>query len=173
MTDALRCPVEVAESRKSALSAMRRAEYAAVIVDDAIAEADDESAEQLWNAAGLAVALQVNFAISNSARIIREIRAGMHRRHLEETRARKAAENNLQADIGSALTGIVLELDLLRNSDDVPLHFRDRLAQVSLLTTDLRKKLVPALPQRAVMDAALHTVKMGLRNNAARQSVGK
>jgi CheY-like chemotaxis protein len=166
----LQCPVDIAESRRSAMAALRRTDFAAVVVDDGIAEGDAEAAEQLWNAAGLAVPVQVNFAICSSARVTRELRAALYRRSLEELRARKAAENNLQADIGSALTGIVLELDLLRAADDIPPQFRERLGQVSELTADLRKKLVPPLPARTAVQAALGAVKLGLRASAARSS---
>jgi hypothetical protein len=170
---ALQCDVEVAESRKSAMQMLRRKEYRAVVVDDAVAESDAEAAEQLWRAAALAVPLQVNFAISSATRVTRELRAALYRRTLEEVRARKAAENNLQADIGSALTGIVLELDLLRTADDIPAYFRDRLAQVSALTADLRKKLTPTLPQRAMVEAAKGSIKVGLRASAARSALHK
>jgi hypothetical protein len=159
---ALRCVVEVAEGRKAAMSVLRRKEFAAVVVDDAIAESDEEAAEQLWRIAGLAVPLQLNFAICSAVRVTRELRAALYRRSLEEGRARKSAENTLQADIGSALTGIVLELDLLQ-----------RLTELSRMTGDLRKKLTPALPQKAVVDAALGTVKAGLRANAARATLHK
>ncbi len=170
---ALRCVVEVAEGRKAAMSVLRRKEFAAVVVDDAIAESDEEAAEQLWRIAGLAVPLQLNFAICSAVRVTRELRAALYRRSLEEGRARKSAENTLQADIGSALTGIVLELDLLQRASDVPPHLRERLTELSRMTGDLRKKLTPALPQKAVVDAALGTVKAGLRANAARATLHK
>jgi hypothetical protein len=141
---ALQCSVEIAESRKSALAALRRTEFAAIVVDDAVAEADWEGAEQLWRASELAVPLQLNFAICSCARVVRELRAALYRRSLEEGRARKAAETHLQADIGSALTGIVLELDLLKRSPQLPVELQDRLQHVSSLTGELRKKLVPS-----------------------------
>jgi hypothetical protein len=169
----LRCEVDVAESRKSAMAALRRGGFAAIVVDDGIAEVDSDAADQLWNAAGLAVPVQVNFALCSAARVTRELRAALNRRTLEEARARKAAENNLQADIGSALTGIVLELDLLRESRDIPEEFRERLAQVAALTTDLRKRLVPAVTPRVAVQAALGAVKLGLRNSAARSALEK
>jgi len=170
ITGALDCAVEVAESRKSAIALLRRQEFSAVVVDDALAEADLEGADQLFSAAGMAVPLQVNFAISSAARVIRELRAALYRRQSDEARARAAAESNLQADIGSALTGMVLELDLLRSGKEFPAEFRERLVQLTALTTELRRKLVPTMSPKASVQASISVVRAGLRANAARDA---
>src|SRR5580693_6125002 len=47
---ALDCTVEVAESRKSALALLRRGDFSAVVIDDALAEADLAGGDQLWSA---------------------------------------------------------------------------------------------------------------------------
>ena len=73
-------PVEVAEGRRAALIAMRKGEFAAVVVDESIAECDPAAAEAIWERAGLAIPLQINFALSGAARLVREIRAALHRR---------------------------------------------------------------------------------------------
>jgi hypothetical protein len=151
LTSALQCEVEIAESRKSAAAAMRRTEFAAVVVDETLAESDWEGAEQMWRASELAVPVQLNFAICSSARVVRELRAALYRRTQEESRARKAAEIHLQADIGSALTGIVLEVDMLKGSAQMPAEMRSRLQHVSVLVEEMRKKLAPPkTPMRTV-----------------------
>src|SRR6478672_13292455 len=83
--------VEVAEGRKAALSALRRKEYSAVVVDETIAECDPAAAEAICERAGLAIPLQINFALSGAARLIREIRAALQRREREQELARRAA----------------------------------------------------------------------------------
>jgi hypothetical protein len=60
---ALGVPVEIASSRKVGLSALRRRDFATVIVDDSIAEADPAGTELIWKHSGLAVPLQINFAV--------------------------------------------------------------------------------------------------------------
>jgi hypothetical protein len=167
---ALDCTVELAESRKSAIALLRRQEFSAVVVDDALAEADLAGADQLFSAAGMAVPMQVNFAISSSARVIRELRAALYRRQADEARARTAVESNLQAELGSALTGMVLELDLLRSGQDFPPAFRNRLVQLTNLTTELRRKLVPAMSQKDAMQASIGAVKSALRTSAAKDA---
>jgi hypothetical protein len=59
--------VEVAEGRKMALAALRRAEFSAVVVDETIAECDPAAAEAIWERAGLAIPVQVNFALTGAA----------------------------------------------------------------------------------------------------------
>jgi DNA-binding NtrC family response regulator len=75
--------VEMADGRKAALGALRRREFAAVVMDETMAECDPASAEAIWEHAGLAIPLQINFALSGAARLVREIRAALHRRERE------------------------------------------------------------------------------------------
>ena len=74
---ALGVPVEIASSRKLGLSALRRRDYATVIVDDSIAEADPAGTDLIWKHSGLAVPLQINFALVGCARLGREVRAAL------------------------------------------------------------------------------------------------
>ena len=60
--------VEVADGRKAALTALRRREYAAVAVDETMAECDPASAEAVWEHSGLAIPLQINFALSGASK---------------------------------------------------------------------------------------------------------
>ena len=83
--------VEVAEGRKAALAALRRHEFSAVVVDETLAECDPSAAEAIWERSGLAIPLQINFALSGAARLIREIRAALQRREREQGLARRAA----------------------------------------------------------------------------------
>jgi DNA-binding NtrC family response regulator len=67
--------IAVAEGRKEALAALRQSEFAAVLVDETIAECDPAAAEAIWERSGLAIPLQINFAVSGAARIVRELAA--------------------------------------------------------------------------------------------------
>jgi hypothetical protein len=135
------CMVEVVENRKAALVALRRGEFSAVVIDEAVAEDDGENGEQLWRATGMAVPLQVNFAISSAKRLVRELRAALHRRELEHARAREATMLAMKAEVGSALTGILLELELLAGMAEISDEGQERLTQIAELTSSLRRKL--------------------------------
>ena len=83
--------VVVAEGRKSALALLHQREFAAVVVDESIAECDPAAAEAIWQRSGLAIPLQINFALCGLARLVREIRAALGRREREQTLAYRAA----------------------------------------------------------------------------------
>src|ERR1017187_3758529 len=104
--------VEVADGRKAALAALRHREYAAVAVDETMAECDPAAAEAIWEHAGLAIPLQINFALSGAARLIREIRSALHRREREQALARKAAAGAIEAEVRTTIAGLLLHSEL-------------------------------------------------------------
>jgi hypothetical protein len=65
----LEMDVEVADGRKAALGLLRQREFAAVVVDETVAGCDPAGAEAIWERAGLAIPLQINFAVSGAARL--------------------------------------------------------------------------------------------------------
>lgn len=105
-------PVEIAGSRKDGLARLRRHEYSIVVVDDAIAESDPEGAELLWKHAGLAVPVQINFAISGTARLVREVRAALARREQEQALAMRAASVAVESELRDTVTGLILQSQL-------------------------------------------------------------
>ncbi|HVU47839.1 MAG TPA: hypothetical protein VHD85_17035 [Terracidiphilus sp.] len=133
--------VDVAEGRKAALSALRRREFAAVVVDETTAECDPAAAEAIWEHAGLAIPLQVNFALSGTARLVREIRAGLHRRVREQSLARRAAAAEIEAELKSTVAGLLLHSQLALKGNEVPPPVADKLRMVADLAGNLRQKL--------------------------------
>jgi hypothetical protein len=95
----LEMDVEVADGRKAALGLLRQREFAAVVVDETVAGCDPAAAEAIWERAGLAIPLQINFAVSGAARLIREIRAALHRREREQLLARRAAAAAVELEL--------------------------------------------------------------------------
>jgi len=90
--------VEFASGRRSAVDALRRREYAVVVVDETLVECDAEAAEAIWERSGLAIPMQINFALAGVGRVIREIRAALQRRQREQEAARLAAREDIGAD---------------------------------------------------------------------------
>jgi DNA-binding NtrC family response regulator len=133
--------VEVAEGRKAALTALRRREFAAVVVDETMAECDPATAEAIWEHAGLAIPLQINFALSGAARLVREIRAGLHRREREQLQARRAAAAAIEAELKSTVAGLLLHSQLALNGNQMPAPVADKLRIVADLAGNLRQKL--------------------------------
>ena len=136
--------IEVAEGRKQALSALRRKEYIAVVVDETVVECDPSGAEAIWEHAGLAIPLQVNFALSGAARVVREIRAAIHRREREQLLAHRAAAAAFETELKTTVAGLLLHSELAASGNEVPAQIAERLRTVATLAGSLRQQLAAA-----------------------------
>ncbi len=141
--------VEVAASRKDALTAMRRREFLAVVVDETMAECDPAAAEKIWEVAGLAIPLQINFALSGAARLIREIRAALHRREREQMLARRAAAAAIETELKSTVAGLLLNSQLALSTSEASSPMAERLRLVADLAGSLRQQLTAPLEGRS------------------------
>jgi len=140
--------VEVAEGRKAALVALRRREFIAVVVDETMAECDPAAAEAVWTHAGLAIPLQINFALSGAARLIREIRAALHRREREQTLARRAATAAIECELKSTVAGLLLHSQLALSGSEVSSPVAEKLRVVAELAGSLRQQLSAPMQMR-------------------------
>jgi len=140
--------VEVAEGRKAALAALRRREFLAVVVDETMAECDPAAAEAIWEHASLAIPLQINFALSGAARLIREIRAALYRREREQMLARRAAAAAIETELKSTLAGLLLNSQLALSGSEMPPLAAEKLRVVADLACCLRQQLSAPLTAR-------------------------
>ena len=145
--------VEVAEGRKAALAQLRRREFSAVIVDETVAECDPAAAERIWENAGLAIPLQINFALSGVARLIREIRAALHRREREQALARRAAAAAIEAELKGTIAGLLLHSQLALSGSEISSPVAERLRMVASLAGNLRQQLSAPLEVRGTTAA--------------------
>ena len=133
--------VELAPNRKAGLAALRRSQYSVVVVEQNLAEADPEWADQVWAQAGLAMPIQINFAISGSARLSREIKAALTRRANEEKIARRAIAAEMENSLKSSVTGLLLESELALREPAVPASLEPKLRHLVELAGALRERL--------------------------------
>jgi hypothetical protein len=133
--------VEVAPNRRAGLAALRRAEFGVVVVEESLTEADPQWADLVWDLAGLAVPVQVNFAISGCARLSREVKAALMRRDSEQAVARRAAVTEVENNLKSAVTGLLLESQLALNEPAVPASLEPKLRHLVELAGALRERL--------------------------------
>jgi hypothetical protein len=140
--------VEVTEGRKAALAALRRREFAAVVVDETMAECDPSAAEAVWERAGLAIPLQINFALSGAARLIREIRAALHRRQREQMLARRAAAAAIESELKITVAGLLLHSQLALSGSEASSPVAEKLRVVAELAGSLRQQLTAPLQIR-------------------------
>jgi hypothetical protein len=140
--------VELAEGRKPALVALRHREFSVVVMDETMAECDPSAAEAIWERAGLAIPLQINFALSGAARLIREIRAALHRREREQALSHRAAAAAMESELKSTVAGLLLHSQLALSGSEVPALIADRLRVMADLAGNLRQQLNAPFPVR-------------------------
>ena len=133
--------VEVAEGRRDALAALRKREFLAPVIDETLAECDPAAADRICEQAGLAIPLQINFALSGAARLIREVRSALHRREREQAVARRAAAAAIEAELKSTVAGLLLHSQLALSGSEIPAPVADRLRVVADLAGSLRQQL--------------------------------
>ena len=131
--------VEIAPSRRAGLATLRRAEYSLILLDENVATADVDITESLYEKALATQILEINFAISNSHRILRQVRAAFTRRAHDQAQAREAAAIILQNDLKSSLTGLLLESQLALR--EAPPSTAAKLRHLVELAGDLRNRL--------------------------------
>ena len=133
--------VEVATTRRAALQALRHAEFGVVVVEEGLSEGDPEWADQLWDLAGLAMPVQVNFGISGCARLGREVKAALLRRDGEQAVARRAAVTEVENDLKSSVTGLLLETELALREPSISSALEPKLRHLVVLAGALRERL--------------------------------
>jgi hypothetical protein len=133
--------VEVAVDRAAGLRVLRRQEFAVVLVEAELAESDPQWADQVWYLARLAIPIQVNFAIAGGARLAREVKAALLRRKGERAEARRAAAEEIENDLKSTVTGLLLETELALREPDLTASLEPRLRHLVELAGVLRVRL--------------------------------
>jgi signal transduction histidine kinase len=133
--------VEVAAGRREGLAALRRAVYGVVVVEEGLAESDPAWADQVWELAGYAVLLQVNFAISGCARLGREVKAALARRDGDQAIARRAVTSEMESQLRSSLTGLLLQSELALREPSVSAELASKLQHVVDLAGAIRERL--------------------------------
>ena len=121
LADALRsglpADVQVGAAGRDLLPVLRHEDFGLILFDENLAAADPVAAEALYAAAGIVPVLEMNFAICNVERVLREVRAALQRRKRNEEKARAAAASTLGNELNGSLTGLLLESQLaLRNA---------------------------------------------------------
>lgn len=133
--------VEVASTRRDALQILRQREFGIVVVEENLVEGDPVWADQIWSLAGLAMPVQINFALSGSARLIREVKAALNRRDGEHALARRAATAELENELKTSVTGLMLESELVLHEPSTPPALEPKLRHLVELATVLRERL--------------------------------
>ena len=134
-------PVHLAESLRQAVVRLREETYTAVVVDQSLLEAEPDESEMVLQHMGTAIPVQVNFAISGIERVVRELRAALHRRKREELVARQAAEQTLCSECNDTVTALLLSCELALQVPNLPAPAAEKLRTVHELAQELKARL--------------------------------
>jgi hypothetical protein len=133
--------VETAASRREGQAALRWREFAIVVVDQSLVEHVADGMDSMLKNAGLAIPLEINFAISGCGRVVREVRAALHRREREQDVALSAAATSIQSDLRDTVAGLLLQTQLALAEPGISPQLSERLRLVLELAAGLRQRL--------------------------------
>jgi hypothetical protein len=133
--------VETAASRREGVAALRRHEYALVVIDESLLQADEDAADALLKHIGCAVPLEINFAISGTGRLVREVRSALSRRVRERELAVQAVAASLQSELRDIATGLLLQSQLALAEPEIPPRLAGRIQASVELTGMLGMRL--------------------------------
>ena len=138
------CSVEVAATLQEAGCRLREREYAAVVIDQFLVEAEPDEGDQILQHLGSAIPVYVHFAISGIERVLRETKAALARRQREELVARRSAEQAIWSELREDVTAMLLSCDLALAIPGVSGPAAEKLRSVHDLACQIRTRLAGA-----------------------------
>jgi hypothetical protein len=130
-----------ANSFRQAATLLRAQEYSAVVFDQALLDAEPGESEVALEHIGSAIPVYVNFAISGTERVVRELRAALQRRKREVTAARRAAEESFRNDLKGNVTAMLLSCEMALKTPELPEAAESKVRTVYEQALELRDKL--------------------------------
>lgn len=135
----LHAEVETTPNRRSAVTSLRHHEFDLILIDESLTTADTTAADLIYSSAGAALIVELNFAISSAARIVRQTRAALIRRTQDHAQARAAVTTALHSELNATLAGLLLEAEMaLRDANPTQ---APRLRHLVQLAATLRDRL--------------------------------
>ncbi len=130
-----------AQTLQEAASRLREQTYSAAVIDQFLLETEPDESDQMLEHLGTAFPVYVNFAVTGMDRLVREVRAALHRRKREETAARRAVSEQMHSEMRETLTAMLLSCDLAMSVPDVPRPAVERIRTIDNLARELRIRL--------------------------------
>jgi hypothetical protein len=132
---------QVAATLRQAASLLRAREYSAVVIDQSMLEVEPDEGEMVLQHIGLAIPVHVNFAISGTERIVRDLRAALQRHKQEVLVARQEAEQALRNELKGTVTALLLCCEMALRVPNLPPAAEVKLRAVHELAHEMRAKL--------------------------------
>jgi hypothetical protein len=130
-----------AKTLQEAASRLREQTYSAAVIDQFLLQTEPDESDQMLEHLGTAFPVYVNFAVTGMDRLVREVRAALHRRTREEATARRAVAEQMHSEMRETLTAMLLSCELAMSVPDVPRPAVERIRTIDNLARDLRLRL--------------------------------
>ena len=134
-------PAHVAGSFRQAAILLRAQEYAALVLDQNLLDAEPDESEVMLDHAATAIPVYVNFAISSTQRVVRELRAALQRRKREVASARNSAEQNLRNELKGNITAMLLSCEMALETGELPPSAQAKMRAAYDQALDIKSKL--------------------------------
>jgi hypothetical protein len=134
-------PAHVAGSFRQAAILLRAQEYAALVLDQNLLDAEPDESEVMLEHAATAIPVYVNFAISSTQRVVRELRAALQRRKREVASARNSAEQNLRNELKGNVTAMLLSCEIALETGELPPSAQAKMRAAYEQALDIKGKL--------------------------------
>ena len=134
-------PTHLVAGLQEAAGKLRSEEYAAIILDQFLLDAEPHESDRIMQHLGTSVPLYVNFAICGIQRLVREVKAALARRQREEEVARRSAAQTLRNELKETVTAMLLCSDMALRVAGVPEAAAEKIRTMHELTCDLRLRL--------------------------------
>ena len=133
--------IQWAQTLQEAATRLREHSYSAAIIDQFLLETEPDESDQMIEHLGTAFPVYINFVVTGLDRLVREVRAALHRRNREELAARRAVAEQMQSDRRDTLTVMLLSCELAMSVPDVPLLAAEKIRTIDTLARELRLRL--------------------------------
>lgn len=134
-------PTHWAQSLQEAATRLREQNYSAAVIDQFLLETEPDESDQMIEHLGTAFPVYINFAVTGLDRLLREVRAALHRRKREEATALRAVAQRLNSEMRETLTAMLLSCELAMSEPDVPDSAAEKIRAVDGLVRALRLRL--------------------------------
>jgi hypothetical protein len=131
----------VVATSSQALAQLRAREYVAVLIDHAFLETEPVESDMVLEHIGTAVPVHVNFAINGMERVVRELRAALHRHKKQVLRMRQEVQQALRNELKDTITALLLSCEMALQVPDLHSAAEGRMRTVHALAHEMRLKL--------------------------------
>jgi hypothetical protein len=129
-----------ARTLQEAATRLREQTFSAAVLDQFLLETEPEESDRVLEHLGTAFPIYINFAVTNMERLVREVRAALHRRTREQTAARRAVAGEMRSEMYETLTAMLLSCELAMSVPEVPAPAAEKIRAIDNLARELRSR---------------------------------